>query len=160
MLTALLDRAPWLLVLAGSAMLAAALTAQYGFDMAPCELCIYQRWAYLPAIGCAVLALAFRPGMAAPAVLIGLSGASLLAGAGIAFYHVGVEQLWWAGTEACVGQGAAGVEALLNAPVVRCDEIPWSLFGISIAGFNFLISLLLGAAAIAAAALSLKQRRT
>jgi disulfide bond formation protein DsbB len=78
------------------------------------------------------------------------------ASAGIAGFHVGVEQHWWEGLEAC---GAGGVDAganfddlkaaILAAPLVRCDEVPWSLFGISLAGYNFLASAALGLFAFA-----------
>ena len=84
------------------------------------------------------------------------AGLTLLTGAAIAAFHVGVEQHWWQGTAECgaVDGAADSLEALraqiLTAPTVRCDEVPWSLFGISMAGYNFLVSLGLGAGALAA----------
>ena len=82
----------------------------------------------------------------------------LLVGAGIAGFHVGVEQHWWAGTDGCgVDPLATGVsvdalrEQLLGEPVVPCDVVTWSFFGISMAGYNFMISLLLGLTALVVA---------
>ena len=92
--------------------------------------------------------------------LHGLAAAAFLIGAGIAAYHVGVEQYWWAGTEACTGAATGSARSvdelraqIMTAPTARCDEIAWSLFGVSMAGYNFLFSLVLaGFAALAARA--------
>ncbi len=81
---------------------------------------------------------------------------AFLVGAGLAAFHVGVEQHWWAGTAECGANfGPAGsVEELrrrlLAQAVVRCDEVAWSLFGISMAGYNFLLSLALAVFAVRA----------
>lgn len=156
--TALLDRRVpvLLLMLASAGTLLAALFFQYVVGLAPCVLCIWQRWPYVAvlALGAAALALGRRKGPRA--ALLALMGAVLLAGAGIAVFHVGVEQHWWAGTSGCgVTATADSVDALraqiLAAPVVRCDEVSWSLFGISMAGFNALISAALAAFAFMAA---------
>src|SRR5207237_10719321 len=84
--------------------------------------------------------------------LLAIAALGFLAGAGIAAFHVGVEQHWWAGTAECgasgplAGGSAADLRAkLLAQPVVRCDEVAWSLFGISMAGFNVIVSLALTA---------------
>ena len=80
-----------------------------------------------------------------------------LVGAGIALFHVGVEQHWWQGTAECGSTlpPAATIDELrarlLAQPVVRCDEVAWSLFGISMAGYNVILSLLIAAFAVAAA---------
>ena len=86
----------------------------------------------------------------------GLRARRRLAGAGLAGFHVGVEQHWWAGLAACEG-GPAGEtvaelrERLLNAPPARCDEVAWPLLGLSMAAWNGLLSLgLAGLAAVAA----------
>jgi len=74
-------------------------------------------------------------------------GLIVLFGAGVAFYHTGVEQHWWLGPTTCTSQGVQGLTAqqlmdqILNAPLVRCDEIPWSLFGLSMAAWNGVVSL-------------------
>ena len=131
------------------ATLAGAYGSQYIGGLAPCELCLYQRWPWWAAI--ALLLASFIPavGPAGRGGLVTLAGIGLIAGTGIAFYHVGVEQHWWAGTEACAGPSgeAASVQELLAqiqaTPLVRCDEVAWSLFGISMAGYNLLASLAL-----------------
>lgn len=143
-----------LVVALGAFALAAAFAFQYLGGLAPCVLCIWQRYPYGIAIALGALAflLAGRP--AAARALIGIAGLVLLADAAIAAFHVGVEQKWWAGTAACGGTLATGLSAeelkaqLLAAPVVRCDEVAWSLFGISMAGYNFLLALAGGLAAI------------
>src|SRR5690606_26210528 len=110
--------------------------------------CVYQRWPYVAtiALGLAGFALARRH-PAAARIALGLAGLTFLVGGGIAGFHVGVEQGWWQGTSGCgapasgTGGGAMTLEQLraqvLAAPVVRCDEVPWSLLGISMAGYNF-----------------------
>jgi disulfide bond formation protein DsbB len=140
----------------GIAMLGGALAFQYLGGLAPCPLCIWQRWPWAAAVPLGAGAwAAWRAGRRAPARgLLALGGLAVLAGAGIAAFHVGVEQGWWQGTAACAGQiYEAGLSAeelrrrLLTAEVVRCDEVPWSLFGVSMAGYNMLASL--GAAGLA-----------
>lgn len=151
-------RLPALLVAAGSAAtLGSALLSQYVGGLAPCVLCIWQRWPHVAAIALAGLALIALPRTrTGGSGLLALAGVALWVSAGVAAYHVGVEQHWWAGTAQC---GAAGgtpttLEDLrrmvLAAPVTRCDEVAWSFLGISMAGWNFLISLGLGAFAVAA----------
>ncbi len=149
-----------LLLGASAAILAAAFASQYIAGLEPCVLCLYQRVPYGAVIALSGLGLGLS-GLAPPpkgviAVLGGLCAVAFLINAGIATFHVGVEQQWWQGTEGCVGAGGAArtIEELraqiLAAPVVRCDEVPWSLFGISMAGYNVLASL--GLAAVSAIA--------
>lgn len=125
---------------AGSAfLLLAALTFQAA-GYAPCELCIYQRWPHLVAAVIAAATWFLRLPTRVMAVLGAMAAA---VAAGLAFYHVGVELHWWAGPSACSG-GAnlanLSVQDLMAqiqaAPLVRCDEVAWSLFGISMAGWN------------------------
>lgn len=144
----------------GAAMLGGALAFQYLGGLAPCPLCIWQRWPWAAAIllGLAALVLARgRADLAARAALA-LGGLAVLAGAGIAGFHVGVEQGWWQGTAACEGrvfEPGLTIEELrrrlMAAEVVRCDEVPWSLFGVSMAGYNMVISLGIGALSLLAA---------
>src|SRR5262249_8308733 len=86
-----------------------------------------------------------------------LCAAALVIGAGIAFYHVGVEHHWIAGPEACTG-GPSGITSLedlkkklMATQVVRCDELAWTMFGLSVAGYNAIASLILAAFSLAAA---------
>ncbi|MDP6344265.1 MAG: disulfide bond formation protein B [Alphaproteobacteria bacterium] len=139
-----------LVMLASVGALAAAFTAQYGFDLQPCILCIYQRWPYGIAAALCLLALS-PPGRRYPGPLLLLAAAALAVNAGIAGYHVGVEQHWWAGTDGCTGPGGTPASLaelraqIMASPVVRCDQVAFSLFGISMAGYNVLSSALLSA---------------
>ncbi|UEM01603.1 disulfide bond formation protein B [Skermanella rosea] len=150
-------RLPALLLLgAGIGSLLAAFFFQYVVGLQPCVLCIWQRWPYVAVIILAAAALLLARAPKARAALLALCGVALLVGGGIAVFHVGVEQHWWTGTPGCGVTGTAdSVEALraqiMATPVVRCDEVAWSLFGISMAGYNILISLVLAAIALAAA---------
>ena len=144
-----------LIVLASAATVGAAYAFQHLGGLAPCILCWWQRYAHFGVLALAALAVlpVGRPLRAA--LLVGAAAAALT-GAGIAFLHVGVEQHWWQGTAECGSTlgPATSIEQmrqmLLAQPVVRCDEVAWSLFGISMAGYNVLISLGLAAFALAA----------
>ncbi|MCX7285731.1 MAG: disulfide bond formation protein B [Novosphingobium sp.] len=130
-----------------AALMGGALIAQYGFGLYPCEMCWWQRYPHIAAIVLALLALTMkgqgtRGGAGDMAVILAAiaTGISGLIGA----FHAGVEYGWWQGITACATVATGGgnaLDAIMNAPVVRCDHAPWSLFGISLAGFNFLISL-------------------
>ncbi len=143
--------APAAIALVGLSALAAAFTAEYGFGLEPCILCLYQRVPYGVALGLGLLGLvALRPAGLQP-VLVLIAGLAFLAGAGIAGYHVGVEQHWWAGTASCTTPGFdanLSLEELQRqldqaASFVPCDQVSWSLFGISMAGYNLVASLIL-----------------
>lgn len=132
------------------AALCVAWLAQYGFGLAPCHLCLLQRDAYWAAMALSVAAIVLGPRSPYRRWAIALIGLAFLTGAGIALYHVGVEQKWWEGAESCVGAmtGLSGADleaAIMNAPVTRCDEAAFELFGISMAGYNGLLSLALAA---------------
>ncbi len=152
--------APAAIVLVGLSALAAAFTAEYAFGLRPCVLCIYQRVPYAVALGLGLLGLvALRPAVLQP-LLVLAAGLAFLAGAGIAGFHVGVEQHWWAGTPSCTTPGFDANLSLEDlqrqldeaASFVACDEVPWSLFGISMAGYNLLASLILAAVFLLTAA--------
>ncbi len=137
-----------LLPLASLSALAAAFISQYVFELQPCALCIYQRWPF--AIAAVICIAALLPALRAMAPWILLLTAAVLAvNAGIATYHVGVEEHWWTGSEACVGTGGtaqtlAELRAqVMAAPIIRCDEVAFSLFGVSMAGYNVLFSIAL-----------------
>ena len=127
-------------------LLVGAYISQYGFGLSPCEMCLWQRWPHFAALSLATFAF-FAP---TKRLLIGLAGVAIAVSGLIGGFHAGVEYGWWEGLTQCTaGPAAAGVdpmEAILNAPLIRCDVAPWSLFGISLAGWNFLFST---AAAIA-----------
>ena len=129
--------------LVSAAMLAGAFACQFA-GYPPCEMCWWQRYPYMAAVALALLAKLVR---ALPAALVIALMALLFAvDASLALFHVGVEQKWWDGFTSCTatvdftGDMDAALDAIMNAPVVRCDEIAWSLFGISMAGYNFIIA--------------------
>ena len=136
-------KANWLAFLLPAALLGGALISQYGFGLYPCEMCMWQRWPHLAAI---ILAL--------PALMLGLKPLSrllvfaaalaILVSGLIGGFHAGVEYDWWEGLTSCATSIPAGgdiLDSIMNAPLVRCDVAPWSLFGISLAGYNFLLSV-------------------
>ncbi len=145
-------------VAAGSSgLLAGAYWFQYVEGLRPCILCLWQRPPHFVAVAAALLsALALARGAdAAGRGLLALAALALLAGAGIAAYHAGVELKYWPGLDACggtTGPIASNPGELLNAMqterIVRCDEAAWSFLGISMAGWNGLLSLGLAAAAV------------
>ena len=146
---ALIDRnwaAPALILAASATALGFAFAAQYGFGLAPCVLCLYQRWPFAIAIVLGALGIALAASGRSPGWVLALAGLVFTANAGIAFYHVGVEQHWWRGTASCsavVGQAKTLAELkaqVLAAPLVRCDEVAWSFLGLSMAGWNVLLS--------------------
>lgn len=148
---------PWLTAGFSLAALCVAWLAQYGFGLAPCHLCLLQRDAYWAAIALSALAIVLGPRSPWRRWAMALIGLAFVTGAGIALYHVGVEQTWWEGADSCVGGGLSGLTgadleaAIMNAPVTRCDDVAFELFGISMAGYNGLLSLALAAFAIWAA---------
>ncbi len=133
-------------VLAASAVvLGGALLSQYWGGLAPCELCLKERWPWTAAIVISFVAAMTGSRRALPQV--GLLLALVFAvGSALAFYHVGVEKHWFQGPSACTASGTpTTLEALkaqlLHQQPVRCDEPAWSLFGISLAGWNLVASL-------------------
>jgi disulfide bond formation protein DsbB len=130
---------------------------QYGFGLEPCRLCLWQRWPYVAALALGLLGAA-APGWARWAV--GLAGLAFLTGAGIAGFHAGVEYGWWEGLPGCAGEGLSGgvtMEDLQGAlagedRVVPCDEPAFVFAGLSMAGWNFVLSLGLAAVSLAALA--------
>lgn len=143
-----------LLAAGGSvALLLGALAFQYIGGLAPCVLCIYQRWPHLAAVIIAAIALA-AGGRFWPV----LGAAAALTTAAIGVFHVGVEQEWWAGLQQCAVNTLSGVSAtdLLNTEVTvgapaACDKVAWSLLGISMAGWNVIASLAFAGLWLAAA---------
>lgn len=151
------------------AALASALTAEHVFGLNPCILCLYQRVPYVltAVIGLAGFILArFGKRQSAAIACIALASLLFFLEAGLAFYHVGVELHWWRSFfEACKvsfddDSGKSLLEIIQSAPAVRCDEIPWQMFGISMAGYNALLSLGLGITTAFAAFMQARQLRS
>jgi disulfide bond formation protein DsbB len=145
---------PSLALAASAAILAGAYAFQYLGGIEPCSLCLYQRVPYWVAISLGLAAPVLARRRRLPGLVMGAIAVAFLVGAGLALYHVGVEQQLIAGPQACSAAPgeATTIEALraqlLARPVVRCDQVPWSLFGVSLAGYNAILSLALAAAAL------------
>lgn len=148
-----------------AALLLGALGFQYLGGYPPCALCHDQRYGHIGVIVLALAGLAVRPrSRRASRALLALAALALLLTAGIAGFHVGVEERWWDGPTGCSGGSTLGLtpeealKRLMETPVVRCDDVAWSMFGISMAGYNFLISAIAGVAALAGLAMARRGR--
>jgi disulfide bond formation protein DsbB len=134
------------------ALLLAAWGFQYLGGLAPCAMCIWQRWPHAVAVAAGGLALATPL-----AAWLGLAGA--LGSAGIGGYHTGVERGWWQGPTSCSSGDIGGLSPdellaqIMEAPLVRCDEVAWQMLGLSMASWNAVASFGLAALWIAAAVL-------
>lgn len=159
------ERLSLIFLLAGLAVIGGAFYFQYEVGLTPCELCLKERVPWYTAIVGAGLWGALRHGgwversvdtlcVFAFALLFAVSG-------GLAFYHVAVEQHWVAGPDTCTARHFAGMtlaeitKALMTAPPVRCDVVQWRFLGVSLAGWNVVLSM----AMIALALASLRRRR-
>ncbi len=128
-------------------LLGGALVSQLGFGLVPCEMCLWQRWPHVAALLFAGLAFAVIDD-GAVRWLVAFAGGALLTTAAIGGYHAGVEYGWWTGPACSAGPGGSLAE-ILARPVVACDRAQWTLGGVSLAGFNFLVSLTAGIAVFA-----------
>ena len=135
-----------------AATLAGAWFFQLVLDIRPCPLCLEQRYAYYLVVPLGALtALAAAKNASRAVLVIGLAivAAATLGNAGLATYHAGVEWHFWQGPTDCTGEignlGSAGnlLERLDTVKVIRCDEVQWRFLGLSLAGYNVLISLLM-----------------
>ena len=135
-----------ILVLAAAGGSLALLLGAFAYQaagFAPCQLCLWQRYPHAAAVVVGLIAVVSGRGW-----LGWLGMAAALTTAAIGVFHVGVEQHWWAGLASCTADALAGVstgdllstDTDVGAPV-RCDAVAWSLFGISMAGYNVLWSL-------------------
>jgi disulfide bond formation protein DsbB len=139
-----------------AATLAGAWFFQLVLDIRPCPLCLEQRYAYYLAVPLgALIAVAAARGAPRPVLYVGLAilAAAALGNAWLGAYHAGVEWGFWQGPTDCTGPvgnlGSAGnlLERLDTVKVIRCDEVQWRFLGLSLAGYNVLISLLMAAVA-------------
>lgn len=142
-----------ILLAAGGSLL--LLLGAFGFQaagFAPCKLCLWQRWPHGAAFAIGLLAFWSRNRILP---MLGALAATVTAALGI--YHTGVEQSWWEGPNTCTSASVSevSVDDLLNqimtAPLIRCDEVVWSLLGLSMASWNAILSLALAAIWLAAA---------
>ena len=125
-------------------LLIGALLFQFLGEMPPCKMCYWQRYPHVAAVGITALVLLTGVGVFA---ILGLFFTLLTAGIG--GFHIGVEQGWWEGPQSCTSNAIDNLSTdellaqIMSAPMVRCDEIPWQMFGLSMAGWNMVLSLCL-----------------
>jgi disulfide bond formation protein DsbB len=142
-------------LMASAVVLGTALLSQYWGGLAPCELCLLQRWPWAAAIviSLVIVLAGDRAGLAWVALLLGLVFAVSVV---LAFYHVGVEQHWFAGPTACTASESGPMtleqmrQQILGTAPVLCDRPAWTLFGVSLAGWNLLASLVMTGCCMAA----------
>ena len=130
-----------------------ALVGQFVFGFVPCILCLYQRVPYAVVAGLAALGVLLPLTATARRRLVAISGVVFLVGAGIAFYHVGVEEHWWGAVTGCAGTpvGQMSMEqfqAQLWTPQKPCDQVDFRFLGLSLAGWNAIVSLALAVGCI------------
>ena len=146
--TTRLAQARLLALIIPAGLLGGALLSQYIGGLYPCEMCYWQRWphgaAILLALGAFFLPASSRLLILLAALAIAISGA-------VGVFHAGVEYGWWEGITHCTATGATSLQDILSVPLVRCDQVQWSFLGVSMAGWNAILSLA-GAAAIVALA--------
>lgn len=136
-------------------VLVIALLSQYWGGLMPCALCLKQRVAFYVAVPLLALAYFYAPRASlAMRGLLTTIGIIFLANASLGFYHAGIEYGWWLGPASCGGGGAPALdtgalfEALQNRSVVRCDAPAFTLFGLSLAGYNVFACLVLAGLAL------------
>ncbi len=129
-------------------LMAGALGSQYlppiwgGSGLHPCEMCHWQRWPHYAAMALALVAFVLKPPMRN--VFVALAALAVLTSGALGIFHAGVEYHWWAGPPCSATGSGLTLEQIMRAPLIRCDVAQWSVFGISLAGFNALFSSLGG----------------
>lgn len=138
-------------------LIGGALYSQYVGGLFPCEMCMWQRYPHYAAIALAALSFAAKP---VRGLLVWLATIGIAISGAIGAFHAGVEYKWWEGLTQCAttfGGGGSALDAIMNAPLVRCDVAPWHFLGISLAGWNAILSL--GGALVIVTLLLKRQRR-
>ena len=134
----------WLAFLGSLALLLGAYAFEFLGNLKPCKMCLWQRWPHIAAIFIGILIFYTKS-----ILLMRIASLIILAGAVVAFYHMGVELQWWDGPTACTSGSIANLSStelmnkILQAPIIRCDEIQWSFAGLSMAAWNGIFSLIL-----------------
>jgi disulfide bond formation protein DsbB len=137
-------------------LLSGALGSQYIGGLHPCEMCYWQRWPHGAAILLAALAFTAPARSSRSRTLVLFAAAAIAISGLIGVYHAGVEAGIFEGFTTCTATKGLTLEDIMKVPLVRCDQVQWSLFGISMAGWNAVLSL--GGAAVIIL-LTLKDRR-
>jgi len=135
-----------LALLVPACLLGGALASQYVGGLHPCEMCYWQRWPHGAAILLAGAALLLPAASPRARFLTMLAAIAIAISGAIGVFHAGVELKWWEGLTRCTTGGALSLDDLMKVPLVRCDQVQWSLLGISMAGWNAILSL--GSAAV------------
>jgi disulfide bond formation protein DsbB len=135
------------------ALLGGAYAFQYIGGLYPCEMCWWQRYPHAVAILLAALAFTAPAASSRSRTLVLLAAVAIAISGLIGVYHAGVEMKIFEGFTTCTSTAKAAstqelLKQLMKVPLIRCDQVQWSLFGISMAGWNAIFSLS-GAAAIA-----------
>ena len=145
-----------LALLVPAVALAVAFGSQYLGGLVPCEMCWWQRYAHMAALVPALLAFAVRGPL-----FVRLAALAIAVSGAIGFYHAGVELHYFPGFTQCTATVTGGstddfLKAIMSAPLIRCDEVQWSFLGMSMAGWNAILSL---ASALVILWLSLRRPR-
>ncbi len=139
---------PAFLIIVGVSALIMAYTAEYAFGLEPCNLCLLQRIPYVLIAVVGWMGIK-HPEWVSPGNLTAIAGMIFFAGAVLAVYHVGVEQHVWQSAAGCGGEAGAQVsanqllQALQDKPPKPCDEVDWTLFGVSMATYNAFFSFVM-----------------
>ena len=128
------------------ALLGGALLSQYIGGLYPCEMCWWQRYPHAAAILLAATAFTTAASSRRARALTALAALAIAVSGAIGVFHAGVEYRWWDGLTRCTASGPATLDDIMGVPLVRCDQPQWTLAGISLAGFNAMLSL--GAVAV------------
>ncbi len=146
-----------LALLVPAALLAGAYGSQYWGGLVPCEMCYWQRWPHMAALALAIAAYAFAGMPDRGRSFVWLAALAILISGGIGVWHAGIEAGYFGGITTCSSTGGgSSLEEIMARPMIRCDEIQFSFLGISMAGWNAVISI---SAALVIAWLSLKRPR-
>lgn len=132
-------------LLLSAALITGALGSQYIGGLFPCEMCHWQRWPHYGAIALALAAFFLPPKFGR--IVVALAICAILISGGIGVFHAGVEYHWWAGLTRCSAPPTSGsakdlLAEIMATPAIQCDVPQWTLLGISLAGFNAILSIL------------------
>ena len=141
-----LDRARWLALLVPGALLAGAYGSEYWGGLYPCEMCWWQRYAHFVAAAFGLLAFALKGFPDRGRSFVWLAALAIAASGAIGAYHAGVEAGVFEGVTQCTAAAGGGsaeelLASIMSTPLVRCDQVQWSWLGISMAGWNAIVSL-------------------
>ncbi|WP_106639558.1 disulfide bond formation protein B [Allosphingosinicella vermicomposti] len=142
-----LDKARWLSLLIPVSLLAGAYGSEMIGGLHPCEMCWWQRYPHFAAIPLALIAFLLARGPDKGRSFVWLAALTIALSGAIGVYHAGVEWGFFEGITTCSAGGTAGASNadiladIMATPLVRCDEVQWTFLGLSLAGWNALISL-------------------